>query len=338
MKRFAFSLCVLISVVANRALAEDGGDAASGVQRVAVVRVTFNGDVSEAGQEMFRQRLVQGLTVARFQVLSGPRLRSKLASDGVAGCAEPSCYPGVARALGVGYLVVGRVAEDSKTYTIGLELVNGRTGATIASIKQQCETCGIEEAGEKMDLAASALRARLQAVTRVPARFVIRSVPADAVAVLDGQTIGRTPLDVELAGGEHHLSLELGGHEHLNRTFIVVSGVDETLDLALVRESSVFPYRPVGWTALAVGAAAIAGGAVALALNGKEVSCAVAEQDGFGHCPLVHATDVLGAVLLGVGSAAVTVGGVSLYLGSRGGISPEPSSQRPFGVALNGRF
>src|SRR4051812_7552808 len=120
MKRFAFSLCVLVSVVANRALAEDGGDAASGVQRVAVVRVTFNGDVSEAGQEMFRQRLVQGLTVARFQVLSGPRLRSKLASDGVAGCAEPSCYPGVARALGVGYLVVGRVAEDSKTYTIGL--------------------------------------------------------------------------------------------------------------------------------------------------------------------------------------------------------------------------
>jgi TolB-like protein len=336
MNRVVLSLVVLGVMAAGVARAED--DATTGVQRVAVVRLTFQGGVPEAGQEMFGQRLADGLTVARFQVLAGAALSQRLASAGVRPCADPGCYPELARALGVGYLVVGRVSENSKSYQIALDLLNGRTGSVIGSVRQQCETCGIEEAGEKMDLAASALRARLQVVTRIPARFVIRSRPDDAQVRIDGQAVGRTPLDIELGSGEHHLILELGGHEPLNRTFIVVSGVDETLDYALVAQSSSFPYRTVGWTALSAGLLAIASGAVALAMHGKEVSCSSAEEDGYGHCPLVHSTDVLGAVLLGVGSAAATAGGVSLYLGNRGGVTPEPSAQRPFGLAYRGRF
>jgi hypothetical protein len=205
-------------------------------------------------------------------------------------------------------------------------------------VRQQCETCGIEEAGEKMDLAASALRARLQVVSRVPARFVVRSRPADAQARIDGQFVGRTPLDIELTSGEHHLSLELGGHEALNRTFIVVAGVDETMDLALVAEASVFPYRPVGWIALATGLLAVGAGTVALLVDGHEVPCSPPERDPMGHCPLIRKTDLAGAVLLGLGSATATAGVVSLYLGSRGGVTPEPTTQRPFGLALHGRF
>ena len=307
-----------------------------GVQRVAVVRLSFVGEVPEAGRDMFARRLVQGLTAARFQVLSTAGLSDTRAGAGGAACTDRSCYPGVARELGVGYLVVGRVSENSKTYEVALDLINGRTGAIMGSVRQQCETCGIEEAGEKMDLAASALRARLEAVTRVPARFVIRSLPSDAEARIDGRVMGRTPLDIELAGGEHHLILALGGHEPLNRTFIVVSGVDESMDLALVSRTATFPYRTVGWTALTGGVLTIAAGVIALVIDGNEISCSA--PDPKGHCPLVRRTGLLGAVLLGAGSAAATVGGVSLYLGSRGGVSPEPSTQRPFGVAFNGRF
>jgi hypothetical protein len=334
MSRLVASLVILGAFVATPAQARQLADTA--VQRVAVLRLGFGGDVPEASQEMFARRLVQGLTVARFQVLSTAMLRDKLA--GATNCNDPSCYPGLARSLGVGYLVVGRVTENSKTYQIALDLVNGRTGAILGSVRQQCETCGIEEAGEKMDLAASALRARLEAATRAPARFVIRSLPSDAQAHIDGRAVGRTPLDIELTGGEHHLVLDLGGHEPLNRTFIVVSGVDESMDLALVAGTTTFPYRTVGWVALVGGVLAVAAGAMALVIDGNEVSCPVAVQDPKGHCPLVRKTDLLGAVLLGVGSAAVTVGAVSLYLGNRGGVSPEPSSQRPYGVAFSGRF
>jgi hypothetical protein len=294
--------------------------------------------VPEAGRSLFARRLSEGLTAARFVVLAGTALEVKMRSAGAAPCDDPACFPEFSRAVGAGYLVMGRVNEQSKTYQIKLELWNGRTGASLASVQELCETCGIEDAAEKMNLAASALRARLAAVTRMPARFVIRSRPADAQARIDKKVVGRTPLDMELPAGEHHLRLDLGGHGSLNRTFIVVSGVDETLDFDLVRDPTTFPYRTVGWAALAVGAVEILSGVWALAMDGKEISCGVIEKDPMGHCPRVHNTDVLGAVLLGAGTATVAVGGISLYLASRGGVSPEPSAARDFRIGLRGRF
>jgi hypothetical protein len=303
-----------------------------GVQRVAMVKLDFAGSVPEATRARVTQRLVEGLAAARFEVLSGEALQSRLPAGS---CAEPSCYPELARALGVGYLVSGKIVEKDKTYDIRLELYNGRTGASLASVHERCETCGLEDAAEKANLAGSGLRTRLEAVTRVPARFVIRSRPASAVAHIDGKPVGSSPLDLELTSGEHQLTLESPDHEPLHRTFVVVSGVDETLDFELVRLPTAFPYRIVGWAGLAVGAAAIAGGIVALIMDGKQIECPRSQQDMMMHCPRIHSTSVLGAVLLGVGSASAAIGGISLYLGS--GPTAEASA-RNFGIALNGRF
>jgi hypothetical protein len=307
-----------------------------GIQRVAIVRLDFRGTVPAAGRTRFAERLGEGLTAARFEVLAGEGLQRRLRASGASPCDEPSCYPELARALGVGYLVSGNITEQDKTYVIRLALLNGRTGATLASVNERCETCGLEDATEKANLAASALRARLEAVTRMPARFVIRSRPAGAQAQLDSKPIGTTPLDLELASGEHQLTLQKGDHEPLHRTFVVVSGVDETLDLELVRQPTMFPYGPIGWTGLSVGALAIAGGIFALVVDGKEVSCAKSQQDAMMHCPRVRSTGVLGAVLLGLGSASAVAGGISLYLGSYSGL-PERAG-RELGVAFNGRF
>ena len=323
----------LVALAAPVARAEDG----AGVQRVAVIALDFEGAVPEAGRELLAQRIVDGLTAARFEVLAGAALRGRQADSGAQSCSAPSCYPDLARALGVGYLVSGKIAEQEKTYDIRLELLNGKTGATLASVRERCETCGIEDAAERVNLAASALRARLEAVTRMPARFVIQSKPAAAKARIDGKPAGSTPIDLELAGGEHHLTLELAEHEPLNRTFVAVSGVDETLAFELVRRPSPFPYRTIGWTGLAVGALAIGGGIVALVVDGNEISCMQARKDIYGNCPRVLNTDILGAVLLGLGSASAAIGGVSLYLGDR--IPSEPSARRPtFGIAVRGRF
>jgi hypothetical protein len=308
----------------------------SGIQRVAVVKLDVQGNVPEAIGARFAQRVIEGLAAARFEVLAGDGLQRRLHSSGGRPCADPSCYPDFARSLGVGYLVSGRIAEQDKTYDIKLDLINGRTGAILASVHERCETCGQEDAAEKVNLASSALRTRLEAVTRSPARFVIRSRPQSAQAQLDGKPVGNTPLDLELASGEHQLSLRAADHEPLHRTFVVVSGVDETLDLELLRSPTMFPYRPIGWTGLSVGALAIAGGIFALAVDGQEVACPKTKQDLMGHCPRVRSTGVLGAVLLGVGSASAAVGGISLYLGS-----DEPTTEtagRSYGVAINGKF
>jgi predicted Zn-ribbon and HTH transcriptional regulator len=328
-------LCGLLLTALTATRADAQGES-PGLQRVAVVRLDFQGGVPEAVRSRFAHRVVEGLAAARFEVLAGDGLQRRLQSSGARPCAEPSCYPDFARSLGVGYLVSGRIAEQDKTYDIKLDLINGRTGAILASVHERCETCGLEDAAEKVNLASSALRTRLEAVTRSPARFVIRSRPESAQAQLDGKPVGSTPLDLELSSGEHQLSLRAPDHEPLHRSFVVVSGVDETLDLELLRTPTNFPYRTIGWTGLTVGALAIAGGVFALAVDGKQIDCPKSKQDREGHCPRIRSTGVLGAVLLGVGSASAAVGGISLYLGSDS--TTTETAGREFGIALNGKF
>jgi hypothetical protein len=303
---------------ARRAEAQDVG--ATGKQRVAVVRLAFEGAVPEAARDLFAQRLVEGLAAARFEVMTGAMVRERLAAAGLGAdsCSGGSCTGKAAGALGVAFLVFASVVEHDKTYDITLGLVNGKSGVTIGTNRERCEICGVEEASEKVGLAASALRARLEALANTPARFIIRSRPAGARIALDGEAIGRTPIDRELQPGVHKLELAAEGYDPLERTVTAVNGVDETLDLDLVVLPSKLPLRALGWTAVAVGVAALVGAVWAESIDGQELACAPGERDDFGHCPRVRSTRVLGAVLAGVGAASATLGGVWLYLGGLG--------------------
>ncbi len=309
---------------------------ARGAQRVAVARLEFEGRVPVGVQELFSQRLVEGLSAARFEVLGGHDVAETLraANAALATCKDATCYPKLASALSVGYLITGKVSESDKTYSMMMEIINGRTGAVLAATRDRCETCGIEEAGEKMGLAASALRERLEAVSRAPARFVIRSRPAGAGVLLDGKPVGRTPLDVDLAGGPHHLRLAREGYDGLDRRFTVVSGVDETVEFDLLALPSQFPYRTVGWSSLAGGVLMVVAGVGLVALEGHEAPCSDASKDINGRCPENWGghTRWWAAGLLGVGAAAATLGGVFLYL------APDSSGSGTAMAGVSGRF
>jgi hypothetical protein len=311
----------VVAVTVSMATAQP---APTGQQRVAVARLTFDGKIPEGMQELFAQRLVQGLAAARFEVLRRNDVQQYLASTqpALASCQAAACYPAMASALGASYLITAAVEESNKTYTLVLEIINGRTGFVAASNRERCETCGAEEAGEKMGLAASALRERLETLARDPAHFVITSRPPGANVVIDGRPTGYTPLDAELPGGSHHLQLSLDGHAPMSRSFTVVSGVDETLDLDLVRIPSTFPYRATGWAALGTGAALLVAGLVTMTFDNQEIGCSASEQDANHHCPWVRSTKWWGAALMGVGAAAATTGGFFLYLAPRRGSGP----------------
>jgi TolB-like protein len=324
-----------VFVAAGQAAAQGGAKPER--PQVAVVRLNFTGAVAEAARELFAVRLVEGLAVADFQVTSGTPVADRLQASGVdpLSCLDEPCYRKAAPALGVAYLVAGAVAERQKTYQITLELVNGKTGAVIGTHRERCEICGIEEAGEKMGLAASALRARLEAVAKAPARFVIRSRPPGALVIVDGQQVGRTPLDREIAGGAHTLQVSADGYDVSERSLTVVSGVDETLDMDLVPVPSKFPFRKAGWAAVALGAVALAGGIYAETLDGKEIPCAEAEKDPWGHCPHLRNTRVLAAALVGLGVGSAVLGGFWLYLGQGRTREGTPSAMT---IGYSGRF
>jgi hypothetical protein len=330
----------LLAATARQARAQVGDG--PGKQRVAVVKLAFEGSVPEAARDLFAQRLVEGLAAARFEVMTGAMVKERLAAAGLGAdsCAGGSCTEKAARALGVAFLVFATVVEHDKTYDITLDLVNGKNGVTTGTNRERCEICGIEEASEKVSLAASALRARLEALANTPPRFIIRSRPAGAILKIDGEVIGKTPVDRELTPGVHKLELAAEGYDPLERTVTAVNGVDETLDLDLVVLPSKLPLRALGFAAVAVGAAALAGAVWAESIDGEELSCTPAERDPFGHCPRVRNTRVLGAVLAGVGAASATIGGVWLYLSGFGGPrateSGAPTTTASIGI--QGRF
>lgn len=306
-----------------------------GSQRVAIARLSFEGRIPEGLQALFAQRLVQGLSAAGFEVLPGSDVEQELAAvnRSLVGCQSASCYPAMASALSASYLITGQITESNKTYTMVLEIINGRTGGLLASNRERCETCGAEEAGEKMGLAASALRERLEAESRSPARFVIRSRPAGATVVLDGREAGVTPLDTNLVGGIHRLKLVLRDHEMVSRSVTVVSGVDEAMDLDLTPIPSKFPYRAVGWSTLGAGAALLVAGIVTVAFDQSQASCAADRKDEVGNCPEVWGTKWWAVPMIAAGAAAATLGGTMLYLAPAA-----PSSGLGASASLAGRF
>ena len=174
-------------------------------------------------------------------------------------------------------------------------------------------------------------------MAKAPARFVIRSRPAGALVTMDGQPLGRTPLDREIAGGAHTLQISADGYDPTERSLTVVSGVDETLDLELLPLPSKFPFRKAGWAALALGAAALAAGIYAETLDGDEIACSAAEKDPWGHCPHLRNTRVLAAALVGLGVGSATLGGVWLYLGQGRGPRGE-GTPSAMAIGVSGRF
>ncbi len=314
-------LLMCLGVVILAALPAMAETEVAGSQRVAIARLDFEGKIPEGLQDLFAQRLVQGLSAARFEVLRGSDVQQTLTgpNQALATCQNATCYPAMASALAASYLITAHVAESNKTYTMVLEIINGRTGGVLASNRERCETCGVEEAGEKMGLAASALRERLEAVSRAPARFTIRSRPAGAVVVMDGKQAGVTPLEAQLPGGPHHVQLVMSGHDSLSRTFTVVSGVDEAMDLDLVAIPSKFPYRAAGWGGVAGGVALLAAGIITMAFDNHQISCSADQRDLNGNCPWVRSTKWWAATMVGVGAVTGTLGGVLLYLAPRPG-------------------
>lgn len=311
-------------------------------RRVAVVRLDFQGATTEVAQGMLSQRLVEALAAANFQVFAGPVVAKS--------CRQADCYQEIARALGVRFLITGKVTVEKKNYEIALELVDGQNGRALGSRAGRCELCGIREAGTKMEDVVRELEEFVAAASPSRAKLLVDGSRAGVPVTIDGQARGATPLEVELDAGEHRVAFGLGGGAAAaERTITLAPGGRDRIFVELLSPAAAAalpgeppdtarPWRRLGWWAVGAGAAAlVAGLAVYKFVDGRPLPDGQCTRELVnGRCPQVYEARVPSGMLIGGGAVALALGGLTLYLSSPGRAAAPASSALVLGAA--GRF
>lgn len=285
--------------------------------RVAVLPVDFEGRVPEMSKLGLSERLVEGLAQAGFEVSTGDSLRSVLPAQG---CNDPGCYRQVAAKLGLDFLVVAQVKIREKNYSLKLTLVRGSDGKPAAPEEREaCDLCGIQEVGEKLDKLATSLMAKVGTGRTAPAHLTVHSEPSGASVTIDGRVAGETPLSLPVPAGSHDVALAAAGHAATMKKVTLDPGVRGLLSVNLLPMSgggdgvikATGVRRNLALASMGVGAAAIGGAALLLALaDRKPVACPV---------PVAGKTCYRNAklpagIMIGAGASLIGAGGLILFV------------------------
>lgn len=212
------------------------------------------------------------------------------------------------------YVVVPRFEVVDHDYRVRLHLRSrGDDARVVATSEELCEVCSIEEAVDMVEAQASALWSKLAATRLGPPALRIESQPSNAVVLIDGIEVGRTPLHLPISIGEHRIRVEAPDHAAQTLDVVAVRGFEETLRLQLLpmqRPDDLRPLKVAGWSAFALGLAATAAGSVLVALHGQPYSgrCSGPDVDADGDCRFEYDTRLGGAITLGTGIVGIAIG------------------------------
>lgn len=249
---------------------------------VVAAPIVYEGDVPEAWQQRFAERLAIGL--------GGDSLG-----------ADPS----------VTWTVQATVERRDGEYYVKLTVSRSDGDAAATEAEDRCELCGEGEVAERLELVAARLRRQLEAAVGVRPRLLVRSRPSGAFVELDGEVVGRTPLDLSVDEGAHIVALRAEGYATGSFEVSLVAGSTTTRELVLAENAAEEPtatpgsrLRVPGIAMTAVGVAAIVTGSVLVTLHGREVRSRC-RPDVDGDCMQLFNTRLPGAIVIGGG---VTLG------------------------------
>jgi len=138
-----------------------GGASAHGAADVAVVDLSFKGSIQDWMKKLLHGRLVKGLKATGATVVTDQGVRLVIKGS----CDTDLCRAKLAARIGCRYLVGGTIKGEDRSYDINLWMARGDSGRVEARFDQRCEICGQEAVASKVELAASALRAKMEAAT-----------------------------------------------------------------------------------------------------------------------------------------------------------------------------
>jgi hypothetical protein len=297
------SACVSLVCAAAIAMAPEAPSRAT----IVVTPLEVEGDVATAWRTSFADGLARGLG------RNGATVTTSECSPRDSACLQRS-------ETDAAFVVDAKVTKQDSDYTFTLILRSTTDGEELARTQQVCELCGLADAGAQLEDVAGTLASRVGALANAQALVSFESTPPGAQVVVDGQTLGTTPLSHELAPGEHQAEATAEGFVRQRRSFETEAAVDQTVrfELQPVPRDRSF-LKPVGWASLGVGVAAVASGGVLVAIDEDPITsrCSGDNVNAAGICKYRRNTLAGGIALIALGSAAVVTGVVLLVRARR---------------------
>ncbi len=329
----------LLSGALSLALASGPGwaKAASGeATGLGVLPTTHDNKLDGAARDELATRLRTGLERGEVPLV---------ASEAATPECDATCRTTFSEA-GASHLVRASVEQANRDYNVKLELVDTNSGEVVAEVETTCEICGLDELGELVEGQGAVLQTKLAALDVPASILTVTSTPPGAVVIVDGEGVGKTPLEREMMPGEHRIRVVRTGYVTEDRRVTVVDGVSQAVDVSLKKSPANSRNVIIGAVGTGVGAALLGAGIGLLAVNGRpQPGCADEDLDADGDCKYIFKTVPIGASFAIPGAVLATVGVMLLIqnrelLGNRkrrkqARLQPGIS---PFGVSLRGRF
>jgi hypothetical protein len=186
--------------------------------RLAVLDLVANGASKELTSAAAGVTANEIDRIGVFKVITSDAIRAMLAFEKqkqMLGCSDAGCLAEIGGALGVDYLVSGKVSRLAATagrpeaFTLELTLSSVKSG--------QSEGSALETSGSESELLGKVPRAVGKLVSRVlsgrSGTLVVTSSESGAIVKVDDQVKGTTPLQgaIAIPAGPHALSVEKDG-------------------------------------------------------------------------------------------------------------------------------
>lgn len=271
---------------------------------------------------------------------------------------KPGCMAQVGALVDARFLLWGKLIRSAQTLRLELHLVDVAKGTARNEVYTESDPGGVDRLGR--------IAAELVVGKRLPALspLSVRSLPAGAAVLVDGASVGNTPLDVTLPPGLHTIELKMQGMQTRRRSVELIAGaptalvVDERLTEVAVAPAAV--ERDAGEPAqrehgrstrfwLGVGAAGVGAAAVASASifglkalehrnRGEEIKDSATDAEWKALDDDIHSARLASNISWGVAALAA---GASAYFfltddgDAQAGVTPLPGGGA---LAVGGRF
>lgn len=303
---------------------------------VTLVKLELRGNLSEGVRTKVRPRVLRGLAGTGLRVIEEPQARGALGAS-FDSCEGKTCWQAALKKLRSRFIVGGAVSGEDRSFIIELWMADAATNKVAAKVRQTCHICGLKAVAEKIELAASALQAKLKASAKAPARVALVSEPSGAAVQLDGKPSGQTPRELVLPARKLEIVIKADGYLPTRRELTLVAGVNERVTVRLIRapQKQKRGLKIGGWAAVGAAAASFAVAGVLFAADNEPAGCSGEEAFPGGQCPEVidSTAGAWSAVGIGVGAA---LGGAYLLWRAYRREAPRDVALLPGGLV--GRF